>query len=408
MENEMWHRFSISASRNRLPSQQPSRLPDISGLLSVACAGLVTLCLLLAGAGARASDHADPTNLIAPESNITDLFFYPQGDQMILIFDVNRALLAPKPYNLRQFDYQIFMDLTTPVSYQDPAERARYGGTVLLPMQIHPDVTIKVKLEDDVTPAQVTYTGLTGTEQIKTYFGVRDDPFVFPRFFKKNTIAMVMSIPRSSFPPGQQDFILWGTTSKNGQVIDHVGRSIRTQLPRFGFINTLAPKDQLKALGVQNQKLNKIYNYLHGAREWWAVAFGDLMQFTFLLRPYDLQPDVMIYTDRFPVGYPNGRKLTDDVVAQTCAFGDCLLQEISYIEGGWPRATTNDKPFLTEWPYLAEKWPDQTPGPSAAHSVLPLVIGLVLLTLLISWGIVEIARRLLMKLGRWWWRRIDA
>ena len=79
---------------------------------------------------------------------------------------------------------------------------------------------------------------------------------------------------------------------------------------------------------------------MNGTRARWPTYF----QPTFQLRKYDIAPDVMIYTDRFPVGYPNGRLLTDDVVAQTCTFGDCLLQEISYIEGGWPRATINDKP----------------------------------------------------------------
>ncbi|MEA1673876.1 hypothetical protein [Nitrospirillum sp. BR 11163] len=374
----------------------------LAGLALVACLGLAT------PQPARASDHADPTNLTDPTANITDLFFYPEGDDMILIFDVNRALLAPKPYNLAPYDYEIHMDLTTPLSFQDPAIRARYGGTVLVPDQIHSDVTIKVKLQDDVTVNSVTYTGLKDTDKIKTYFGVRDDPFVFPQFFKKNAIAMVMRIPKSAFPADQHDFILWGTTAKNGTEIDHVGRSIRTQLPRFGFINTMPPKDQLKALMARKAKLDNIYNYLHSAKEWWAIAAADFLQFTLQLRPYDLQPDVMVYTDRFPVGYPNGRLLTDDVVAQTCAFGDCLLQEISFIEGPYPRATVNDKPFSSEWPYLAPQWPDQAPAPSNAHSVLPWVILGVIVLLLVSWGIVEIIRRLIRHLLRWWWRRIDA
>jgi hypothetical protein len=110
----------------------------------------------------------------------------------------------------------------------------------------------------------------------------------------------------------------------------------------------------------------------------------------------------MVYSNRLPPGYPNGRLLTDDVVAQTCGFGDCLLRDISFIEGSWPRATVNDKPFLDEWPYLAEPWPEKPEAPPSTKSILPYIIGGVLLIMLVSWAIVEIVRRLLVWLfGRW-------
>src|ERR1700730_5826633 len=85
----------------------------------------------------RASDHADPLALSDPEANITDLFFFPKGDQMIVIFNVRRALTAPRPYNLEPYDYVIHMDLITSLSIDDPPDhpgnRARYGGTVMKP-----------------------------------------------------------------------------------------------------------------------------------------------------------------------------------------------------------------------------------------------------------------------------------
>lgn len=116
----------------------------------------------------------------------------------------------------------------------------------------------------------------------------------------------------------------------------------------------------------------------------------------------------MIYTDRFPVGYPNGRVLTDDVVAQTCATGDCLLQEISYIEGGYPRATENDKRFLDDWPYLADPWPERPDAGLPTESILPYIIGAVLLLVLVSWAIVELLRRLLIWLWLLWRPRSHA
>jgi hypothetical protein len=59
--------------------------------------------------------------------------------------------------------------------------------------------------------------------------------------------------------------------------------------------------------------------------------------------------------------------LTDDVALLTCEQGDCPLIENSFIDSKeWPRATVNDKPFLTEFPYLAEPWPSTPPAAAAA------------------------------------------
>src|SRR5262249_14708026 len=155
-----------------------------------------------------------------------------------LIFNVRRALTAPKPYDLGPYEYRINLDLTTPVKFDSDEDRTRYGGTIAAPEKLHPHAAITVHLNNDPTLESIAFNGLKDTDKIRTYTGVRDDPFIFPRFFKVNVIAMVMSIPKDSFPAGQHDFMLWGTASKDGTELDHVGRSVRTQLPRFGVINT--------------------------------------------------------------------------------------------------------------------------------------------------------------------------
>jgi hypothetical protein len=73
----------------------------------------------------------------------------------------------------------------------------------------------------------VSWVGLGNPDAIRVFTGVRDDPFIFPKFFKRNAIVMVLSIPFSAFPAGQQDWLLWGTSAqvKDGAQIDHVGRS---------------------------------------------------------------------------------------------------------------------------------------------------------------------------------------
>src|SRR4051812_40521543 len=76
----------------------------------------------------EASDHADPMMLREPDANITGLFFFPKGDQMILVFNVRRALTAPKPYHLDQYSYVVHMDLHSKVTFDSDEDRARYGG----------------------------------------------------------------------------------------------------------------------------------------------------------------------------------------------------------------------------------------------------------------------------------------
>lgn len=368
--------------------------------------GLAALMLFaslfaLTSSALRASDHADPLNLTDPNANITGLFIFPKGDQYILVLNVRKSLVGPKPYELSPYDFVVNIDLTTPLSFASEEDRARYGGTVLTPEKLHADASITVHLNDDTTLKDISYTGLKDTDHINTYTGVRDDPFIFPRFFKVNVISMVMSIPKTAFPEGQKDFILWGTTSKNGKQLDHVGRSVRSQLPRFGLLNTLAPKDHVKLLMKEKKLLDDIANFLNGNKEWWSQAIAGLLEFTFQIRKYDLAPDVMIYTTRFPPGFPNGRQLADDVNAIVCTTGDCLLQELSFIEGDWPRATVNDKPFLADWPYLAEQWADRAPAPPPTRSIWPYVIGILLLVALVNWALIEIIRRLLM----WLWQK---
>ena len=150
------------------------------------------------------------------------------------------------------------------------------------------------------------------------------------------------------------------TRLKDGVQIDHVGRSNRSQQGRFDFLNTLPPSKHVEAIKAHNQTRARIEKFLMECFPPLVNAFQPL----FKIRPYDYFPDVMIYTQQYAIGFPNGRKLTDDVALLTCEEGDCPLVEGSYIDSPqWPRATVNDKPFLSKFPYLAEPWPSAPPVP---------------------------------------------
>jgi hypothetical protein len=345
-------------------------------------AAFVLAGLVLCALAAHASDHADPMILQLPDANITGLFFFPHGDQMILVFNVRRALTAPKPYNLEPYEYVIHMDTHTPITFGDE-DRARYGGAVPDPSTISEDIGIHIRLNDDATLKSVQYKGLANTNQIKVFTGVRDDPFIFPRFFKRNVVSMVFSVPKTSFPAGKHDYIVWGSVYEDGKQIDHVGRSNRSQLGRFDFLNTVPPNEQLPVIMEKQKSRDKLYNWFNKYKETQPIA--GLIQYVLQIRKYDLHTDVMIYSDRYPPGFPNGRRLPDDIVGLTCEQGDCILQELAFVEGSWPRQTINDKPFSDQFPFLAEPWPDNPAQPPPAPSIKPRLTLFIILFILIFW-----------------------
>jgi hypothetical protein len=327
------------------------RLRAIAGVLLFFSAGVLL-----------GSDHADPAVLANKEAGITDLFFFPHGDDYIVMLCVRPALSTNPPYKLSPYTYVINFDLHTKLSFTNAADKARYGGTVMVPDGIKADASIRYTLNDDTSLKSLQITGLGNPNAIRKYTGVRDDPFIFPRFFGKNTIAAVFAIPKSSFPAGQEDFIIYGECWEHGdELVDTVGRSNRSQNGRYQFLVDVPANKQVPAIKKQFDKTAKVYTFLQ--RELWtqglAAAYHSLLQ----IYPYDLtNPDVMIFSTKFPPGYPNGRVLTDDVAYISCQYGDCALMSLSYAESDqFPRATRNDRDFLPDFPFLAEPWPPSPP-----------------------------------------------
>lgn len=388
---------------------------------------------------ARASDHADPIDLWGNkprEPRITDLFVFPvdadgavvepyvrpDGDSLaspdlaprpelspaqraqirslvfVLCFRPQLPASASTPgatVDVEPYTYRIHMDLERTVAFDDAQMRLRYGGAVVRPEDIRPTVTIELRLRNEIQAdgtllVEPTYLGnaLTDTDRIQVWAGVRDDPFIFPMFFKSNVLAVVLEIPITSFPSGQRDWIVWATSSRGNRQIDTVGRSSRTQNPRFDPLNTLPPSEHVAEIEHDEQHPSLMRDLFLRAN----------IQSLFAFRQWDNVPDVMLFSSRFPPGFPNGRLLTDDVAAQLAQFGDTALLDLSYLAGDFPRKTTNDKPFLARFPYLAEPWTDPAapkPFQFATLNKLKLIAaGLVLLVVfaLAVWQVVRLVR----------------
>jgi hypothetical protein len=347
-------------------------------------------------------ERKDATSLAKPDLSLRPALGREKQSKiksLVVIMCVRRALTETGSLRLEPYTYRIHMDLHSTVSFENtPADmpsgskpleggvgykpltkpdsvrptgaeaRARYGGSIANPAGISDDVLIEFTLKNDATIRDIRPKGLKGITDLKSFHvgpeadpgmpnawaSVRDDPFIFPAFFGTNVVAMVLTIPMSAFPDGQQDFLVWGTSSKGTRQIDHVGRSLRTQNPRFELLNTLPPREHKAAILEEHEHPSLLRD----------IALRFNAQSIFAYRKWDFVPDVMIFTTRFGVGFPNGRVLTDDVAALLAQHGDTLLLELSHHTGGWPRQTMNDKPFLESFPYLAEPWDDKDVPPA--------------------------------------------
>jgi hypothetical protein len=370
---------------------------------------LAAFCVVLAANNTVplvASDHADPQVLKDPDGNITDLFFFPDGDRYVVILDVHRALTAMPPYQLSQYEYRINFDWHTGVSFppadtKEGADTGRYGGKISNPGGIKEDATIKIHLNDNTTLMRdPEYTGLLHTEQINKFTGLRADPFIFPRFFKKNVISMVFSIPKNAFPQGRDTFLIWAAAFKGDKQVDHVGRSNRTQQARFEALNTLHPSQHVDQIMKDMAFWDRLYMNFSKYRE--TQQYGAAIQILLQIRSkgmYDLSPDVMVYSDarehdpNLRPGFPNGRHIQDDVAALTCAEGDCILQELSFVEGDWPRRTVSDMPVPANatFPYLLDPYPEGKFAPNKLPSPLP-TLGPIDIARLVVLGIRSVPR----------------
>lgn len=355
---------------------------------------------------AAASDHADPLSLnpLSPprerEPRITDLHVFLDSDRggggkpTALVFSLSvfpslsplerarddapadgtyhvtpmgeppdrvNVRYALPSLDIRDYVYRVRFDLHAKLGDDDSqGQVTRYGACFLSPADIAPEVEFEFALADDASLARHSIVGLApapvvvnadfvpGAINVRT--GVFDDPFIFPRFFRTNVVAIVVSVPLTCFPAQQRDFVVWATSEKDGRQIDHVGRSQRTQVPRFDALNTLPPREHVAAIEAQHSRPTLVQDAM---RTFLSPLFG--------IRPFDFAPDVLVFRRgenlERPTGFPNGRRLDDDVAALIGRYGDTQLLEASYTDDPrFPRATENDKPFRAAFPYLAPPW----------------------------------------------------
>lgn len=396
---------------------------------------LIVIELFLPASQMMASDHADPIRVRffgRPESNLTGLFVFEQNDRLVIALCA-RPGLAKSVVDLAPFEFCINIDVDSQVSFADRPENDqgrtnRYGGHIQRPETISEDVQILFRFQstDEDNPFEKVKFGypidvrptlrVPGNHveveklerELRSWVGLRDDPFILHGFSTTNVVAMVVELPFEMLG-GNDTILVWGTSRRFGKQIDHVGRSLRTMLPRFDFLNQLHPRDHVREIRSRHEQPGVAQDVLSYVA---SPVFG--------IRHYDPEPDVVIFSrDRWRhrlraenagspveingsvVAFSNGRRLTDDVAWLMCQQGDCLLFEVSTADAHAdhaPRPTTNGSPFLDEFPYLAA--PNEHPNAAEQPSlrvrtivILSLLVGAVLLLVAAPWWLWFSTRR---------------
>lgn len=280
------------------------------------CALMVTSALW-AGTAA-AADHAD-TPLLASiprhDARVTDLHAFVRDGNLVMALSVDPAVPPSATGYAFSSDLtlRLHVDNDAAVQLDDPTGAA-YGGTLLEPGKVAEEYVFEVHFDEQGQP-RLRLEGLpdSARAQVKLFAGLRDDPFIRAPRMGRNVAAVVLELPLTLVRGSSSTLLVWGTSKVpelHGPVSEHAGLALRSQRAANDAMNTLRPRDHYAVLGMR--------------------------------------PDVMILDLSRPIAFPNGRELADDVVATDPVLGP---------SEGPGRQTTNDRPFLPHFPYLAAPHP---------------------------------------------------
>jgi hypothetical protein len=258
------------------------------------------------------ADHGDAPALGAVARNdakLTDLFAFRDRNQLVVILCADPNIpVGTNSYTFQDdVTFEINIDHTTDVSYSDPAANALYGGTIVDPAAIHPDIKFTVTFQSG--QPQVAVDGLLqNANAVSVFAGKRDDPFIRGPRIGRNVGAIVLKMPLPFVNKDQSEVLVWASSrvpQLNVPQADFAGRALRSMFVET--LNALPPNQHMSVLG--------------------------------------LTPDVLIYNTQYDAVYPNGRNLNDDVVD--------LVGHPGLLATDAPFPSANDVPYLKHFPYLA-------------------------------------------------------
>lgn len=203
---------------------------------------------------------------------------------------------------------------------------------------------------------------------VKTFSGLRDDPFIRIPQNGKNIAAMAVELPQSLFTHGRQKVLIsWGASgfdTVDGASADVAGRSFGSMFPpENGIINKLHPSQHVAAL--EAAQAAGVAGTLQCQTPYQLDANGNTIATVPALRKDCADEsqrmlkaaDVAIFDTTKPQHFPNGRELADDqvdLIAPYDARVNTLLINPANGEntGGRTSPTANDVPHSATFPYL--------------------------------------------------------
>lgn len=264
----------------------------------------------------RAADHGDTPVLVGAgrhDARLTDLYAFTNDADLVLIVCLDPAI--PPGVSSYQFasdlEVKILIDTNSVVAFDQPSDVTTYGGTVVNPGSIQEDIALQITFGNDGTP-RLSTTGLSPSApaRVTMFAGLRDDPFIRAPRTGRNVAAIVLQLPLSDVLSGQNTILVWATSKVeelSGPFQEMAGRALRSMFPENHAMNSLHPAEHQSTLGVPS--------------------------------------DVLIFDTSQPAAYPNGRLLSDDVVD--------LVGDPRVLDNDAPFPDSNDRPFLSTFPYLA-------------------------------------------------------
>lgn len=180
---------------------------------------------------------------------------------------------------------------------------------------------------------------------VKTFAGLRDDPFVRGPQKNRNIAAMAVEMPLSMFTHGRQKVLVaWGTSNIEADPSSPFGTTPSEEVSGRSFGSMFSPEQT-------------VINNLHPSLQ--ASTALALNLSTVALGGRPIPPDVMIYDTTKPQSFPNGRELNDDII-DLIAPNDTRVERLRAGEAATCAAsgdpldcpTQNDIPHSPDFPYL--------------------------------------------------------
>lgn len=344
----------------------------------------------LAGMATNVSgaDHRDsPINISNPTADINDVYAFRNGNNLVVAISAN-PLIAPSDNATRGvFDptvqFQIHVDRNGDLS-DDQLVTIRgttRASTIVLDM-------MGGSIDAAVTPPNSDTPIITEKNGIKVFAGLRDDPFFFDltafqafianptaparglrpasagapadTFAGLNVFAIVVELPIQAVTGAANantgTIKTWVSSSKNGARIDRMAiPAINTALipsASKDAFNAASPiNDAATFRAAAQASVEGLRKAVDGLFNGPTTQDGGPLGY---LSPSQvaaaLIPDVVTIDFSKPLQFPNGRRLQDDVIDADLG----IVLNRGAAAGISDGVNSNDKAFLSAFPYLAE------------------------------------------------------